>query len=180
MVRYDFPHSDAEAYFAGFDRAIGVLAKTHGGDRARAATLGDALAAVLALWLLRLRDPSAEWAEQRLTAFYDHVREVLNRHGGDFAVYLFELDFALESETSTDWYNACFTRSVVEVLLRDAGLPPAALFASDWVEATDEEMRDVATRVPPLPADVIPHGMPEEHWWWFVASGPPEEIAYDY
>jgi hypothetical protein len=106
--------------------------------------------------------------------------KVLDGHGGDLAVYLAELDFALESETSTGWYNACFTRSVVEVLLRDAGLPPTALVASDWAEATDEEMRDVATRVPPLPADAIPRGMPEEHWWWFVASGPPEEIAYDY
>ncbi|MGY0063920.1 hypothetical protein ACWY4P_46955 [Streptomyces sp. LZ34] len=170
MVRYDFPRSDADGYFAGFDRAIGVLAEAHGSDRARAATLGDALATVLALWLLRRQDPSAEWAGQRLTAFYDHVREVLDGHGGDFAVYLAELDFALESETSTGWYNACFARSVVEILLRDAGLPPTALVATDWAEATDEEMRDVATRVAPLPADAIPRSMPEEHWWWFVAS----------
>ncbi|MEU5646547.1 hypothetical protein [Streptomyces milbemycinicus] len=180
MLRCDFPGSDADAYFAGFDRAIGVLAETRGGHRARAATLGDALAAVLALWLLRRQEPSAEWAGQRLAAFYGHVREVLDGHGGDFAVYLVDLDLALESETSTGWYNACFTRSVVEVLLRDAGLPPTALVASDWAEATDEEMREVSTRVPPLPADAIPRGMPQEHSWWFVASGPPEEIAYDY
>ncbi len=60
---------------------------------------------------------------------------------------------------------------MVEVLRKDAGLPQKALLASDWEEATDEEMRDAATRVPPLPADAIPRGMPEEHWWWFAASG---------
>jgi len=30
--------------------------------------------------------------------------------------HLGELDFALESTTATGWYNACFTRSVVDVL----------------------------------------------------------------
>lgn len=180
MVRYDFPDPDVDGYFVGFDRAIGLLAETRGGDRARAATLASALSAVPALWLMRREDPSAEWAGQRLAAFYDHVLDVLDSHGGDFSAYLCEFTLDLESETSIGWYNACFTRSVVEILLRDVGLPPVALVASDWVEATDEEMRDVATRVPPLPADVIPRGMPEEHWWWFVASGPPEETAYDY
>ena len=180
MVRYDFPSRDVDGYFAGFDRAIGLLTETHGGDRARAATLGDALATVLALWLLRREEPGAEWTGQRLTAFYAHVREVIAEHGGDFVVYLGELDFALESTTATGWYNACFTRSVVDVLRTDVGLPQVALLASDWEEATDQEMRDVATKVPPLPAAVIPRGMPAEHWWWFAASGPPEEIAYDY
>ncbi|MEH1017584.1 hypothetical protein V6U90_31475 [Micromonospora sp. CPCC 206060] len=180
MVRYDFPDSDVDGWFTGFDRAIGLLAETRDDDQARAATLGDALSAVLALWLLRRQDPSAQWAGQQLTAFYDHVRDVLGEHGGDFAGYLAEFDLDLESETATGWYNACFTRSVVDILRKDAGLPQRALVASDWEEATDEEMRDVATRVPPLPADAIPRGMPEEHWWWFVASGPPEKIAYDY
>jgi len=178
VVRYAFPGSDVDGHFAGFDRAIGVLAHTRGGHRARAATLGAALASVLALWLLRRRDPSGEWTGQRLATFYDHVCDVLDGHGDDFVVYLGELDLGVESETSIGWYNACFARSVVQVLRRDAGLPQAALLASDWEEATDEEMRDAATRVPPLPAEVIPRGMPEEHWWWFIASGPPEEIAY--
>ncbi|MBO4204459.1 hypothetical protein [Micromonospora echinofusca] len=180
VVRHGFPRLDVDGYFVGFDRAIGVLAGTRGGNRARAATLGDALAAVLALWLLRREDPSAQWTGQRLAAFHDHVREVLGEHGRDFAGYLAEFDLDLESETATGWYNACFTRSVVDILRKDAGLPQRALGASDWEEASDEEMRDVATRVPPLPADVIPQGMPEEHWWWFVASGPPEKTAYDH
>ena len=170
MVRYDFPSLDAEGYFAGFDRAVGLLAETHGGDRARAATLGSALASVLAVWLLQREHRSAAWAGDRLTRFYDHVRDVIAEHGGDFVVYLGELDFALADGTDTGWYNACFTRSVVEVLRKGVGLPQKALLASDWEEATDEELRDAVTRLTPLPADVIPRGMPAELWWWFAAS----------
>ncbi|MEU2025484.1 hypothetical protein ABZ565_25540 [Streptomyces sp. NPDC016469] len=180
MVRYGFPRPDAEGYFAGFERAIDVLAKTRGSDRARAATLGDALATVLGIWLLSLQNTSTPWAGQRLNAFYARVLHALDEYGGDFAVYLTELDFALESETPTGWYDACFTRSVVEVLLREAGLSPAALVASDWVEATDEEMREAAGNATPLPAEVIPRNMPGEHWWWFAAYGTPNAVDCEY
>lgn len=180
MVRYDFPSLDPDGYFAGFDRAVGLLPETLGGVRARAATLGSALASVLALWLLRREDRSAAWTGARLTEFYAQVREVITENGEEFTVYLGELMFALEAETATGWYDACFTRSVVDVLRTDAGLPQRALLASDWEEATDDDMRDVATRVPPLPADAVPRNMPKEHWWWFAASGPPEAGEYDY
>lgn len=175
MVRHNFPGLDADGYLTGFDRAIGVLREHRGRERERAATLDAALSTVLALWLLRREDPAADWAGERLTTFHEHVTDVLTEFRGDFAVYQLELDLGVESETPTGWYRACFIRSVVEVLVREAGLPRSALAGSDWLEATDAELREAAKDRSRLPGDVIPRGMPPEHWWWFIAQGPYRE-----
>jgi hypothetical protein len=69
-------------------------------------------------------------------------------------------------------YDLALRRSAIQSLLDDyAGTPAAALVDRDEVAELDADLRRVAAAQGPLPADAIPRGLPESHWWW-RAAGP--------
>lgn len=67
-----------------------------------------------------------------------------------------------------DWYDFCLRRSEVELLRDNYADSPAvqAIVAAD-VERADRELRRVGAEQPePLPARLVPAGLPSSHWWW--------------
>jgi hypothetical protein len=177
MVRYNFPDDDAKSWMASFDRAIAKADEIHPDDySSRGAILDDALVAVLAVKLLSGLDPAGQSLSKDVGRFFEHVRQVLRRHRRELANVMANLDLDLWRRSADGWYHACMRRSAAQVIADtvDADDDDPLIEPGPLAEV-DAEMREIGPELPPLPADVIPRGMPASHWWWFLPAGPPED-----
>ena len=67
-----------------------------------------------------------------------------------------------------DWYDFCLRRSEVELLRTHyADSPAVQAIVADDIERADRELRRIGAQQPePLPARLVPAGLPSSHWWW--------------
>ncbi len=113
------------------------------------------------------------WAE-----FRERVIGLMRRNGWAFHNYI---DATTEASlhSSVDgwdsWTSACRRRSSVQFVM-DEFDGAALLYAGDYdvelLREADEELRERAHRVSPLPDDLLPPGIPETHWWWLSPGNP--------
>lgn len=83
-------------------------------------------------------------------------------------------DAALNSANG-EWYEACLGRSVLQIVLDDfQGMAAVDLVDLEDVEEVDDLLRAAASDAAPLADFLIPPGMPADHWWWMLPSGPPD------
>lgn len=62
---------------------------------------------------------------------------------------------------------ACLYRSALEALFEGfLGGAAFSLVDMDEIEEIDEELRDAAPEVDPVPPAAVPAGIPPHHWWW--------------
>jgi hypothetical protein len=184
VVRYDFPHPDPEAWISAFDRAVARVDDQDEDDHTgRAAAMADAAIDVLAVSLLARAQPEQSWVDEDLPGFRAHVRDALRQRRPAVAAWLGTLDLALWRRNRDGWYEASMARSAAEVLAReiddesdDPLVPPHRL------AEVDDEMREIGPGLNALPADVVPHDLPDDHWWWHLPEGPsePDDDGADY
>jgi len=174
-VIYDsFPTSDAETYRNGFELAVGRLDELPDDEHgARGAALGQAMDAMLGLWLLKAAD----------AAFFDRVGAVLHDRRPAWGAWRAGLDTALWERTREGWYVASMRRSELEIVADevDSRWPgdDVPLVEASVRAEVDDEMREIGPGIPALPADVIPRGIPDGHWWWHLPAGEPaDELGY--
>ena len=152
----------------GFFRSLEE--STQGGLNA-APRLQQALASLVGVEVARARegtDPA------RLAAFRRDSAAALATMADDlqyFAEHLADQAEQFIDATEADWadwYDFCLRRSEVELLRTHYADSPAvqAILAAD-VERADRELRRVGAEQPePLPARLVPAGLPASHWWW--------------
>jgi hypothetical protein len=174
VVRYNFPNPEPERWMTAFDSAVARIDDQGEHDHTgRAAEMGDAMRAVLAVSLLARSEPDASWAGNRLDDFRTHVREVLRTHREALAAWLGTLDLALWRRSRDGWYEASMDRSAAEVLVRevddDAERP---LIAPHRLAEVDQEMREIGPTLNALPPDAVSSLIPQDHWWWLLPQGP--------
>lgn len=77
------------------------------------------------------------------------------------------------------WHALCARRSELQFLIDDyPGSPLAGWLDGARLREIDGLLHELAARVPPVPADEVPDGMPATHWWW-QAGDPEAEPAAD-
>jgi glycerol-3-phosphate dehydrogenase len=148
-----------------------LLEESKQGGRNAAPRLHQALSCLVGIEVARARqgtDPV------RLAAFRRDSAAALAPMADELQYFAEHL--ADQAELCTDveeagwsgWYDFCLRRSEVE-LLRDhyADLPAVQAILADDVERADRELRRIgAAQTEPLPARLVPDGMPSSHWWW--------------
>nr|CTQ90523.1 hypothetical protein [Kibdelosporangium sp. MJ126-NF4] len=111
--------------------------------------------------------------------FRETVSDLLVEQAGNFQAFCWDTyNFALNGANG-EWYKACLGRSVLQILLDDfKGTAAADLIGPEEVEEIeeiDDLLRAAAPDAAPLEGVLLPPGMPADHWWWFLPSGPPAE-----
>jgi hypothetical protein len=131
--------------------------------------------------------PEAHFARalSSLVGLYDRQAEVgpvppgelahFRRESGDAfaalgaAVPNYVVATSLHAETPDDdaLYDLAIRRSAIQSLIDDYdGTAAEGLVNPDDVAELDEDLRRVVDDQGPLPEAVVPHGLPEHHWWW--------------
>jgi hypothetical protein len=146
-----------------------LLERSKQGGLDAAPDLQQALASLVGVEVARARegtDPA------RLAAFRRDSAAALATMADDLQYFAEHL--ANEAEECSadadwaDWYDFCLRRSEVELLRDDyADSPAVQAIVADDVERADRELRRVgAEQEEPLPARLVPAGLPSSHWWW--------------
>ena len=104
--------------------------------------------------------------EQRI-----RIAEAVAARRGELAAYVADAEtYALAVRAHGPW-AACLYRSALEALFEGfLGGTAFSLIDMDEVEEIDEELRDAAPDVDPVPPGAVPAGIPSHHWWWNPAS----------
>lgn len=173
-----FPDRDAVWYFENFERCRKQIRRYTSMPYRN--TWCDGMAnAALAIVLLRRFEPSAPWAVDRFEGFAVRVRAAFEQFPVDFGMYRLRLDDDVLAENPNRWEAACLRRSAIQVLADDYGCEwERDGSESGFAEDTDTHMREIGPGRPAVDADDVPRGVPDEHWWWFIATGPPEELYF--
>jgi hypothetical protein len=173
-----FPHRDPTWYFENLQRCRKQIRKYKSMPYRNTWCDGMASAA-LAIVLLRRLEPSAPWTGERFDGFAVRVRAAFEQFPVDFGMYRHRLDDDVLAENPNHWKAACFRRSAVQVLADDYGCVWWwDVSESRFAEDTDADMREVGPGRPAIDADDVPRGIPDGHWWWFIATGPTEELYF--
>src|SRR5512140_445742 len=148
-----------------------LIERSKQGGLDAAPDLQQALSCLVGVEVARARegtDPA------RLAAFRRDSAAALATMADDLQYFAEHL--ADQAEQCTDgaeagwsgWYDFCLRRSEVELLRSDyADSPAVQAIVADDVERADRELRRVGAEQPePLPARLVPAGLPSSHWWW--------------
>jgi hypothetical protein len=178
MVRHNFPTADPVKYRTGFDRSMAELESRSPDDlHGRADAFSEALVCVLAWSLLTAVGDAT--SKDRSAGFYRHAGESLIGHPRELGAVKGDLYTAIWEHTPEGWYGACLIRSSAEAVAQHVdGDLDRPMFDRGWLTEINDEMRRTGADLPPLPVDVIPRGIPENHWWWTLPAGP--ALADDY
>ena len=182
MIRNNFPGADLDSFIAGFDRSLARIPAYERDDATgRAHAISDALVAVLGVKLIALNaertgaspeSPQLLELLAKVEQFFAHARDALAALRPALAAFLGTVDVAVWRRNRTGWYEACMGRSALQVLVEDlhAGLE-RPLAPPHHLEELDQELREIGPGIGALPAEVIPEGLPAEHWWWSLPAG---------
>jgi hypothetical protein len=114
-------------------------------------------------------------AAQTLTTHKNDIAALLVANEALLRDYVDQLDTAMWAPTD-NWGDACMHRSAVQILLDDiADDKVRALIDIETINNVDMIMRRSAGEVPPLAAEFIPVGLPDDHWWWRLPRGEPPD-----
>jgi hypothetical protein len=120
--------------------------------------------------LVGLYDRQAQGApaqDAQLREFRRTSCEDLAAFDGDLTAYVHRTQFLAEGANDDEWYELCMRRSVIQSLVDDyAGTPVAAFIDHGDVAELDDELRRVGEMQGPVPAPLVPKGLPSSHWWW--------------
>lgn len=152
--------------------AITDLETARSGEGPVEAHFQQAMASLVGLYV-RLRDErDARPSEREVAEFRQRSGRLLAELAEEVFVYVNTTIFQAESAHDEEWYGLCMRRSAIQSLLDDyGGTPAAGLVDRDDVAALDEELRRVGREQGPLPADAVPAGLPDGHWWWRYPAG---------
>lgn len=109
----------------------------------------------------------------RLARFRKESGEVLAGLGWKLNLYVQLTLNDAEGANDNEWYGLCIRRSVIQSLLDDypGTSIPGLIDPSDLADL-DAELKRVGLDQGPIPAEWIPKGLPETHWWWtYPTSG---------
>lgn len=145
-----------------------LLEESKQGGLNAAPRLQQALARLVGVEVARARegtDPA------RLAGFRRDSAAALATMADDlqhFAEHLADEAEQCSDGAEADWYDFCLRRSELELLRDDyADSPAVQAIVADDVERADRELRRVGAEQPePLPARLVPAGLPSSHWWW--------------
>lgn len=114
-------------------------------------------------------------AAQELAAHRKEIADLLAVNAALLRDYVDQLDTAMWAPLD-NWADASMHRSAVQIMLDDiADDEVRALIDDETINNVDAIMRRSAGEVPPLPAEFIPVGLPENHWWWHLPHGEPPD-----
>jgi len=148
-----------------------LLEESKQGGRNAAPRLQQALSCLVGVEVARARESTDP---ARLAAFRRDSAAALATMADDLQYFAEHLADKAELCTDVDeagwsgWYDFCLRRSELELLLTDyADSPAVQAIVADDVERADRELRRVgAEQTEPLPARLVPAGLPASHWWW--------------
>jgi hypothetical protein len=125
-------------------------------DRVMSMVLGTAVAG-----------PGPVGTEERRIRF----AELVAARRGELAGYVSNAASYALAVKANGLFAACLYRSALETLFEGfLGAAAFSLVDMDEIEEIDEELRETAPRVAPVPPAAVPAGIPPHHWWWSPTS----------
>ncbi len=129
----------------------------------------EAMRGMMDILLAQANDvgPSSEELER----LWDAVFRLAVEHPEQFRGFSADAENAALSVRLRHWGSAAWRRSVLEFLREN---PRFAAFGEALTDEDladiDDPLREAAEDVEPLPAHMIPNGLPASHWWWWAPS----------
>ncbi len=109
-------------------------------------------------------------SREELERLWDAVHRVAVEHRGNLRSFSWHAEIEALSALNDGWEPASWRRSVLELLRVDPRLAGLEPLSDDDMAEIDDELREAAEDVEPLPAHLIPDGVPASHWWWWAPS----------
>ncbi len=176
----DFQTGTAEGYRSRIEALLDALqAVPLQDDQAQAPVLGDLLFAVTGLKVLALADRGAVWVGG-LPELWHHVGVALAARAPALARYSAGMELAFWRKRPDDWFDACLRRTALEIVRTDLEPVAGRIVDGHDLDEVDAEVRSMADQVAPLPDDLIPTGLPDDHWWWRIPSGSRDDGVDDW
>ncbi|MGQ0779367.1 MAG: hypothetical protein ACT4NY_33960 [Pseudonocardiales bacterium] len=168
MMWTDLGGRSGPEYMESFCRALDRLDQGEADGAEQTARLARAMANLVGLAVRLYQEPDADWVAHDLPEFRVRARDLLARHRPILSRYLGGMETAVWSGTPQDWYTASVRRSAIQTVMaeldRDGDSP---LIELQRILDDDDDMREAAADIEPLPPDAIPP-LPPTHWWWRI------------
>ncbi|WP_227984236.1 hypothetical protein [Nocardia spumae] len=121
----------------------------------------------------------SQLSDGQIFSYRHQVSQLVQANAATFKNFLFEV-FDRTSRAITDgWRTPCLYRSAIQFLQDNFKGIDLVLDDEDreFIDEIDEIFEELATSIEPLPASMIPPGIPDSHWWWRLPSATPKEAA---
>jgi len=169
-----------EGYRKRIEEGLARLEAIHDSDdQHQAMVISDLLVTVIGLKLLQLADRDADWVHQ-LPNLWRQIGQAIADRPVALARYQARMELAFWAGNRDDWFNGCLKRTALEFVRTDIEPNSQPFLDTQDLDDFDSELPDVAKRRAPLPPEMIPANMPDDHWWWSIPSGGPEDDYEDY
>ena len=171
MVWVNLGERSGPEYMESFRIALERLGQGGSDESLKTDRLASAMASLVGLGVRLHNEPDADWITQDMPAFRVRARELLKEHRPILSRYIAGMETSIWEGTPEGWYNASVRRSAVQIIIDELDRDDEQLIERKRISEDDDDMRQEAPDMEPLPPDVIP-ALPHSHWWWWAPGKP--------